>query len=62
MDKDKYAAVKNGKMTFYQAADGKRIMTHKIKGYVLRKDYRVELCYDKIFIFCGEELIDVVEI
>ncbi len=62
MDKDKYAAVKNGKITFYQAADGKRIMTHKIKGYALRKDYRVELCYDKIFIFCGEELIDVVEI
>lgn len=62
INKNKYAAVENGKITFYQAADGKQIMTHKIKDYALRENYRVELCYDKLFIFCGDELIDVIEI
>lgn len=62
MDKDQYATIKNGKVRFYRLADGEKIKTHRVKGYKLRKDYTVELCYDKMFFFCEDELIDVIEV
>lgn len=62
MDKDQYATIKNGKIEFYNVANGEKIKEHEVKGYQVRKDYTVEVCYDKIFFFCEDELIDVIEI
>ncbi|MGN1166602.1 MAG: hypothetical protein ACI4S2_09295 [Lachnospiraceae bacterium] len=62
MDKEQYATFKNGTLEFYRVTDGEKIKEHKVKEYQLRKDYNVELCYDKLFFFCEDELIDVIEI
>ena len=62
MDKDQYATIKNGKIEFYNVSDGEKIKEHEVKGYQMRKDYTVEVCYDKIFFFCENKLIDVIEV
>lgn len=62
MDKEQYATFRNGMLEFYRVTDGEKIKEHKVEKYQLRKDYLVELCYDKLFFFCEDELIDVIEI
>lgn len=62
MDKSQYAVMKAGKVKFYRVEDGKEVSTYKLKDYKLRKDYYIEQCYDKLFFFCENKLIDVIEV
>lgn len=62
MDKSQYASIRDGKVSFYSIADGKKLKEHEVKGYRMREDYHVESCGKKIFFFRNGEMIDVVDI
>lgn len=60
MDKDRYAALIDGKIKVYRISDGEMIKEKKVKGYKMGKEYNIERCHDKMFVFCGDELLDAV--
>lgn len=58
MDKDRYATLREGRIKIYRISDGKTIKEKKVKGYKMGKEYNMERCYDRLFVFCGDELLD----
>lgn len=61
-DKNQYAVLDKGTVIFYQGDSEEEIKEYKIEEYKLRKDYTFESCYGKLFIFCEEQLIDVIDV
>lgn len=62
MDKDRYATLKDGVIKFYRIKDNVLVKSKEIEGYETGKFYQVEICHEKLFFFCDEELLDVVDV
>ncbi len=62
MDKDRYATLKDGVIKFYRMKDNVLVRTKEIAEYETGKSYQVEICHDKLFVFCDKELLDVVDV
>ena len=61
MFEKQYAVFEDGEVIFYRE-DGKMIKTDKIEGYKTGREYEIEVFHGKIFFFCNEKLLDVIEI
>ena len=62
MDKDQYATIQDGKVSFYKIAGREKMKEHKVKGYRLREDYHIESCENKLFFFQNGKLTDAIDI
>lgn len=58
IDKDRYATLNNGVIKVRGILDEKKIKEKKIKGYKRGKEYNIELCHNRLFVFCGDDLLD----
>ena len=62
MFEKQYAVFEDGEVIFYRTEDGKMIKTDKVEGYKTGREYEIEVFHGKIFFFCNEKLLDVIEI
>lgn len=62
MEGEQYAVFEDGEVRFYRAEDGKLMKTDRVKGYKAGREYEIDACHGKLFFFCNERLLDVVDI